>query len=333
MSTSFRAFVVNKTGDSFTAQVQQLSQNDLPAGEVLIRIAYSSVNYKDALACIPEGRIVRSYPFVPGIDLSGIVVASSDARFSEGDKVIVTGYDLGVSHYGGFSEYARVKADWIVPLPEGLTLKDAMTFGTAGFEAALALDKLEKMGLKPEQGPVLVTGATGGVGSMAVGMLAKRGYTAIASTGKTSEHAYLKELGASNILSREEVSAESNRPLEKELWAGSIDSVGGSTLAYLIRTTKYGGSVAACGLTGGTDLHTTVFPFILRGVNLLGIDSVFCPMDERRKLWQRMATDLKPAALHSMINEVTLDELPQVTASLLKGEVRGRTVVQLSDEA
>ncbi|HLH60185.1 MAG TPA: oxidoreductase [Ktedonobacteraceae bacterium] len=333
MSTPFRAFVVNKTGDSFTAQVQQLSQDDLPAGEVLIRIAYSSVNYKDALACIAEGRIVRSYPFVPGIDLSGTVVASSDARFTQGDKVIITGYDLGVSHYGGFSEYARVRADWIVPLPEGLTLKEAMAFGTAGFEAALALDKLEKMGLKPENGSVLVTGATGGVGSMAVGMLAKRGYTVTASTGKASEHRYLKELGAGNILSREEVSAASNRPLEKEQWAGSIDSVGGSTLAYLIRTTKYGGSVAACGLTGGTDLHTTVFPFILRGVNLLGIDSVFCPMDERRKLWQRMATDLKPAALHSMINEVTLDELPQVTASLLKGEVRGRTVVRLSDEA
>ncbi|HJT59216.1 MAG TPA: oxidoreductase [Ktedonobacteraceae bacterium] len=329
MPTPFRSFVVNKTGAGFTAQVQQLTIDDLMPGEVLIHVAYSSVNYKDALACIPEGRIVRSYPFVPGIDLSGTVVESSDPRFSEGDKVIITGYDLGVSHYGGFSEYARVKADWIVPLPEGLTLKEAMIFGTAGFEAALALDRLEKMGLKPERGTVLVTGATGGVGSMAISMLAKRGYIIAASTGKQSEHAYLKELGASNILSREEVSAESSRPMEKELWAGSIDSVGGNTLAYILRTTKYGGSVAACGLTGGTALSTTVFPFILRGVNLLGIDSVFCPVDERRDLWQRMATDLKPSRLDNMMNEVTLDELPEVTTSLLKGNVRGRTVVRL----
>jgi putative YhdH/YhfP family quinone oxidoreductase len=332
MSTPFRTFVVNKTDDGFTAQVQQLTHDDLPSGEVLIRVAYSSVNYKDALACTPDGRIVRSYPFVPGIDLSGVVVASSDPRFSEGDKVIVTSYDLGVSHYGGFSEYARVKADWIVPLPDGLTLKEAMAFGTAGFEAALAFDKLEKMGVTPERGPVLVTGATGGVGSIALGILAKRGYTVAASTGKSSEHAYLKQLGASNILSREEVAAESNRPLEKELWAGSIDSVGGTTLAYLIRTTKYGGSVAACGLAGGTALHTTVFPLILRSVNVLGIDSVLCPMDVRRELWQRMATDLKPSTLARLMNEVTLDELPQVTASLLKGGVRGRTIVRLSGE-
>jgi putative YhdH/YhfP family quinone oxidoreductase len=332
MSTPFRAFVVNKTDDGFTAQVQQLTQDNLPSGEVLIRVAYSSVNYKDALACTPDGRIVRSYPFVPGIDLSGVVVSSSDPRFSQGDKVIVTSYDLGVSHYGGCSEFARVKADWIVPLPDGLTLKEAMALGTAGFEAALAVDKLGKIGVTPERGPVLVTGATGGVGSIAISMLAKLGYTVAASTGKQSEHAYLKELGASNILSREEVAAESNRPLEKELWAGSIDSVGGTTLAYLIRTTKYGGSVAACGLAGGTALHTTVFPLILRSVNVLGIDSVLCPMDVRRELWQRMATDLKPSKLDSMMHEVTLDELPQVTASLLKGGIRGRTVVRLSGE-
>ncbi len=332
MSTPFRAFVVNKTDDRFTAQVQHLTQADLPPGEVLIRVAYSSVNYKDALACIPDGRIVRSYPFVPGIDLSGTVIESSDSRFHEGDKVIATSYDLGVSHYGGFSEYARVKSEWVVPLPNGLSLKEAMAFGTAGFEAALALHQLEKMGLTTQSGPVLVTGATGGVGSMAVSMLAKRGYTVAASTGKLSEHAYLKELGASEILSREEVSAESNRPMEKERWAGSVDTVGGATLAYLIRTTKYGGSIAACGLTGGTTLNTTVFPFILRAVNLLGIDSVFCPMELRRELWQRMATDLKPSRLDSMIHEIKLDELPQVTASLLKGGIRGRTVVRLGAE-
>ncbi len=332
MSTPFRAFVVNKTDDRFTAQVQQLTQADLPQGEVLIRVAYSSVNYKDALACTPDGKIVRSYPFVPGVDLSGTVVESSDPRFHKDTKVIATSYDLGVSHYGGFSEYARVKGDWVVSLPDGLNLKEAMAFGTAGFEAALSLYQLEKMGLAPQNGPVLVTGATGGVGSMAIGMFAKKGYTVAASTGKQSEHAYLKELGANDILSREEVSAESNRPLEKERWAGSIDTVGGATLAYLIRTTKYSGSIAACGLTGGSTLNTTVFPFILRGVNLLGIDSVFCPMELRRELWQHMATDLKPSQLTSMIHEVTLDELPQVTASLLKGSVRGRTVVSLGTE-
>src|SRR6266704_111839 len=314
MSTAFRAFVVNKTENEFTARVQELTLADLPPGEVRIRVAYSGVNYKDALACIPDGKIVRSYPFVPGVDLSGVVVESHDARFHEGDEVIVTSYDLGVSHYGGFSEYARVKADWIVPLPQGLTLKEAMIFGTAGFEAALALHQLEKNGLTPQRGPMLV----------------KTGYTVAASTGKQSEHAYLQELGARNILSREEVSAESSRPLEKELWAGSVDSVGGTTLAYLIRTTKYGGSIASCGLTGGSTITTTAFPFILRGVNLLGIDSVYCPMELRRELWQRMASDLKPSTLASMSREVTLDELPQVTAFLLKGGIRGRTVVRLA---
>ncbi len=329
MSASFRAFVVNKTAEQFTAKVQPLTRDDLPSGEVLIHVAYSSVNYKDALACTPDGKVVRSYPFVPGIDLAGVVVESSDERFHAGDEVIATSYDLGVSHFGGFSEYARVRANWVVPLPQGLTLKEAMALGTAGFEAALAVHKLEKNGLTPQHAPVLVTGATGGVGSIAVNILAKLGHTVVASTGKQAEHAYLKELGASTILSREEVSAESNRPLEKELWAGSVDSVGGATLAYLIRTTKYGGSVAACGLTGGTTVNTTVFPFILRGVNLLGIDSVFCPMGLRRELWQRLASDLKPTKLDTISREVTLDELPQVTASLLMGGVRGRTVVRL----
>ncbi len=314
MSATFRAFVVNKTAEQFTAQVQTLTRDDLPPGEVLIHVAYSSVNYKDALACTPDGKVVRSYPFVPGIDLAGVVVESSDERFHAGDEVIATSYDLGVSHYGGFSEYARVRANWVVPLPQGLTLKEAMALGTAGFEAALAVHQLEKNGLTPERGPVLVTGATGGVGSIAVNILARLGHTVAASTGKQTEHAYLKELGASTIL-----------------WAGSVDSVGGATLAYLIRTTKYGGSIAACGLTGGTTVNTTVFPFLLRGVNLLGIDSVFCPMGLRRELWQRLASDLKPTKLDSISREVTLDELPQVTASLLSGGVRGRTIVRLGE--
>jgi acrylyl-CoA reductase (NADPH) len=327
--TSFRAYVVNKTPETFTADFQEMNLEALPPGDVLIKVAYSSVNYKDGLACIPNGNIVRNYPFIPGIDLSGTVVESSNSTFNPGDAVIVTSYNLGVAHFGGFSEYARVPAEWVVPLPHGLSLKEAMIFGTAGFTAAMSVHMLERLGVNQERGAILVTGATGGVGSIAVAMLAKLGYTVVASTGKTSEHDYLKELGASEILSREEVSAESPRPLEKERWAGAIDSVGGSTLAYLLRTTKYGGSVAVCGLTGGSAVTTTVLPFILRGVNLLGIDSVACPMDLRKSLWRRMAMDLKPACLDQIGVESAFENLPDVTATILKGGVRGRTVVKI----
>src|SRR5437763_927532 len=330
MSTSFRAYVVNKTDEGFTAGLRELTQADLPAGEVLIKVAYSSVNYKDGLASIPNGRVVRSYPLVPGIDMSGVVVESSDPRFKPGDEVLATSFDLGVSHSGGFSEYARVKAAWVVPLPKGLTLKEAMALGTAGFTAALAVHQLEKMGLKPQNGPVLMTGATGGVGSIAISICKTLGYTVAASTGKESEHAYLKDLGADTILSRQETSAESNRPLEKELWAGSVDAVGGSTLAYLLRTTKAGGSVASCGNTGGPNVSTTVLPFILRGVNLLGIDSAYCPMELRRQIWEHLASDYKPKSLLATIaHEIPLDELPQALATILKGGVRGRTIVRI----
>jgi acrylyl-CoA reductase (NADPH) len=331
MSTAFRAFVVNKTEEGFTAGIKELTLADLPPGEVLIKVAYSGVNYKDGLASIPEGRVVRSYPFVPGIDLAGVVAESSDSRFKPGDEVLATSYELGVSHYGGYSEYARVKTDWVVPLPAGLTLKEAMALGTAGFTAALAIHQLEKNGLQPHNGPVLVTGATGGVGSIGISILSALGYTVAASTGKSSEHDYLKELGASEILSREETSAESNRPLEKDRWAGSLDSVGSSTLAYLIRTTKYAGSIAAYGNTGGTNLNTTVFPFILRAINLLGIESVNCPMELRSLLWRRLASDFKPKHLLDMIgHEVPLEELPQVLATILKGGTRGHTIIKMS---
>jgi putative YhdH/YhfP family quinone oxidoreductase len=331
MSTAFRAFVVNKTEEGFTAGFKELTLAELPQGEVLIKVAYSSVNYKDGLASIPEGRIVRTYPFVPGVDLAGIVAESSDSRFKTGDEVLATSYELGVSHYGGYSEYARVKADWVVPLPDGLTLKEAMALGTAGFTAALAIHQLEKNGLKPQNGPVLVTGASGGVGSIGINILSALGYTVAASTGKSSEHDYLMELGASEILSREETSAESNRPLEKERWVGSLDSVGGSTLAYLIRTTKYGGSIAAFGNTGGPNLNTTVFPFILRAINLLGIESVNCPMELRSNLWRRLASNYKPGHLLDRIgNEVPLEELPQALATILKGGTRGRTIIKIS---
>jgi putative YhdH/YhfP family quinone oxidoreductase len=331
MSTAFRAFVVNKTEEGFTAGFKELTLADLPQGEVLIKVAYSSVNYKYGMASIPEGRIVRTYPFVPGVDLAGIVAESSDSRFKTGDEVLATSYELGVSHYGGYSEYARVKADWVVPLPDGLTLKEAMALGTAGFTAALAIHQLEKNGLKPQNGPVLVTGASGGVGSTGINILSALGYTVAASTGKSSEHDYLKELGASEILSREETSAESNRPLEKERWAGSLDSVGGSTLAYLIRTTKYGGSIAAFGNTGGLNLNTTVFPFILRAINLLGIESVNCPMELRSNLWRRLASNYKPRHLLDRIgHEVRFEELPQALATILKGDTRGRTIIKIS---
>lgn len=328
MVASFRAFVVNKTSDGFTSGFQELTPSDLPTGEVLIQVAYTGVNYKDGLASTPDGRIVRSYPFVPGIDLSGVVVESSDSRFKPGDEVVVTSYELGVSHYGGFSEYARVKADWVVPLPAGLTLRDAMVLGTAGFTAALAVHQLERMGLSKQHGSVLVTGATGGVGSIAISILKNVGYAVAASTGKEAEHDYLRQLGADDILPRSETSAESSRPLEKERWAGAIDAVGGSTLAYLLRSTKSGGSVASIGNTAGPNVATTVFPFILRGVNLLGIESVNCPMELRRQLWQQLANEYKPAL--ELIGQMrTFEELPQVLASVLRGEVRGRAVISI----
>jgi acrylyl-CoA reductase (NADPH) len=327
---NFKAFMVNKTEDDFSAVVKTIDLEDLPLGEVTIKVAYSSVNYKDGLASIPNGKIVRSYPFVPGIDLAGTVVRSDDSRFKEGDKVIATSYEIGVSHYGGFSEYARIPGDWIVPLPEGLNLREAMVYGTAGFTAALSVHRLEENGLTPEKGKVLVTGATGGVGSVAVAMLAKRGYHVVASTGKETEHDYLKEIGAAEIISREELVGEKVKPLDKQLWAAAVDPVGGKTLSAILSKLDYNGSAAVSGLTGGTDVATTVFPFILRGINLLGIDSVYCPMETRKVLWQRMATDLKPEGLLETIqNEVTLEELPGVLSSILKGENRGRTIVKI----
>ena len=326
----FRAYVVNKTETEFSAGLTELKVDDLSTGEVLIKVAYSGINYKDGLASIPDGRVIRKYPLVPGIDLSGSVVESSDPRFKAGDQVLATSYDLGVAHTGGFSEYARLKADWLIPLPTGLTLKEAMVIGTPGYTSALALHQMELMGLKPGNKPVLVTGATGGVGSMSISILKAAGYTVAASTGKSDQHTYLKSLGADEIIDRQETSAESKRPLEKERWASCIDNVGGSTLAYLLRTTSYGGSVAVIGNTGGTSLNSTVFPFILRGVNLLGIESANTPMELRRQLWQQLATNFKPAHLEEIIqNEVSLDELPQALATILKGGVRGRVIVKI----
>ncbi len=329
MDHSFNALVVDKTDTDFSLKIERLHKNDLPDGEVFIKVAYSSVNYKDGLASIPDGKIVRSYPFVPGIDLAGVVVESTDSRFKEGDEVIATSYEIGVSHYGGYSEYARIPADWIVPLPDGLTLKEAMIYGTAGFTAALSVRRLEENGLTPAKGKVLVSGATGGVGSAAVAILAKRGYHVVASTGKQSEYAYLQQIGAKEVLSREDITGEKIRSLDQQLWAGTVDPVGGKTLAAILSKTQYGGSAAVSGLTGGGDVPTTVFPFILRGVNLLGIDSVYCPMETRLEIWRRMASIYKPDNLAAIVrDEVTLEELPNALASILKGEARGRTIVK-----
>lgn len=329
---AYRALVVNKTADAFSVAVQQLDESQLPPGDVTIRVEWSSVNYKDGLACSPAGRVVRSYPMVPGVDLAGSVVSSSDSRFSAGDKVIVTGFDLGVAHPGGFAELARVPAEWVVPLPLGLTTKEAMAIGTAGLTAALSVAALERNGLRKEQGPVIVTGATGGVGSTAVSMLAQLGYTVAASTGKESEHEFLRGLGATEILSRADVSVESPRPMETERWAAAVDPVGGATTAYLLRTAKYGGSVAVSGLTGGGTVNTTVFPFILRGVNLLGIESVSCPMAVRLRIWDRLGADLKPHGLmDSIAVETGLEDVVSVAEQILAGQVRGRTLVRVGD--
>jgi NADPH2:quinone reductase len=328
MSTVFDAFRVFDENGTITGRVVRLSLDDLSPGAVVIKAAFSSVNYKDALAATGAGKIMRRFPLVGGIDASGTVVSSGDARFAAGDEVLVTGYDLGAAHDGGYAEYVRVPADWIVPVPPGLTLSDVMAIGTAGFTAALSLVQLERNGLTPADGPVIVTGATGGVGSLAVQVLSARGYRVTALTGKDAEHEYLRSLGAADVLSRATLQM-GTRPLEKATWAGAVDPVGGETLAWLTRTMMYGGAIACSGLTGGTELHTTVLPFILRATKLLGIDSAMCPMDVRREVWRRLATDMKPAALKTMVQEISIGELPNAFATLMRGAARGRFVVKL----
>ncbi|MEK3714554.1 acrylyl-CoA reductase family protein [Paenibacillus sp. FSL R7-0333] len=330
MRNPFQALVVDKT-EPFSVEVRPVSLQELPAGEVLIKVAYSSVNYKDGLASIPNGNIVRNYPFIPGIDLSGMVVSSKDSRFREGQSVIATSYGIGVSHFGGFSEYARIPADWVVELPEGLTLREAMIYGTAGFTAAMSVQALEAQGMTPDQGKVLVTGATGGVGGAATAILAKLGYLVTASTGRIEEAGYLQELGAAEVISREEVAGTAVKPLDKQLWQAAVDSVGGAPLAAVLSKIAYGGAVAASGLTAGTAVPTTVLPFILRGVSLLGIDSVACPMETRTKLWQRMAGDMKPEVLDTLVDrEISLTELPVALQDILQSGTRGRVLVRLS---
>jgi len=325
----FRALVADKDDDGVHRALRDLSPDDLPEGGVTVRVGWSSVNYKDALAVSPKGRVAKTYPLVPGIDLAGEVIEGGDG-VEAGRSVIVHGHDLGVGHHGGFAEVARVPAEWAVPLPDGLSARDAMALGTAGFTAGLSVVRLEERGVKPEHGPVLVLGATGGVGSTAVAILAGRGYEVHAATGKADEADFLRALGATEILSREETSAESERPMERQRWAGVVDPVGGAATAYALRTTRYGGAVALSGLTGGTDLTTTVFPFILRGVSLLGIDSVETPGDVRRAVWERLAGDLRPRGLEDRITrEITLDEVDPFLDEVLAGRARGRTVVRV----
>jgi len=329
---SFRALIAEKRGDDeVVRELSTLEPDALPEGEVTVRVAFSSVNFKDALATTAKGQVARISPLVPGIDLAGEVVESSAPGVSEGQQVLAHGYEIGVARHGGYAEYARVPADWVVPLPDGLDAREAMALGTAGFTAGLSVHLLEERGLAPDQGPVLVTGATGGVGSVAVGILAERGYEVVGATGKESEHDYLRGLGASAVVSREEVTAESERPLEKERWAAAVDPVGGPALAYIMRTLRYGGAAAVSGLTGGTALKASVLPFILRGVSVLGVDSVSTPIELRRTVWERLGSDLRPRGLEDMIAEVPLEGVDEVLDRILTGGVRGRTVVRVGD--
>ncbi len=303
--------------------------DDLDAGEVVIKTAYSSVNFKDALAATGKGRIVRRFPCVGGIDGCGTVVSSSDARFTAGDEVIATSYDLGVAHDGGYAGYMRLPADWVVPLPNGMALFDAMALGTAGYTAGLAVERMEHDGLRPGSGPVLVNGATGGVGSIAIDILAGAGYEVVAMTGKPAEVDYLKRLGANEVMLRGALDASKLKPLDKTTWAGAVDNLGGDALAWLGSTMQVGGTLASVGLAASHTLNTTVMPFILRGVSLLGIDSVNTPMSMRRKVWERLASDLRPRHLDTMTRTVTLDQLPQVFDALMQAQAKGRTVVKI----
>lgn len=326
----FNALVVEKTEDGTHAEVRSVSYDDLPAGDVTVSVDYSTVNYKDGLCIGPGGGLVRTYPHVPGIDFSGTVETSDDPRYDVGDAVILTGWRVGEARWGGYAQKARVKADYLVPLPDGLTTRQAMAVGTAGFTSMLAIMALEDHGLKPGQGPVLVTGAAGGVGSVATAILANLGYEVAAVTGRPETGNYLKELGAETIVDRSELNETTKRPLEAEIWAGCVDAVGGAMLARVLGQIKYGGSVAAVGLAGGSSLPTTVIPFLLRGVNLLGIDSVMQPYENRKRAWDRIATDLPLAKLEAMVSSATLSDLPALGRDILKGNVKGRVVINVN---
>jgi NADPH2:quinone reductase len=326
---SFRAFRIHEIDRKIVSRFDNITLEDLSPGDVVVRVSCSDVNYKDALAATGKGRILRRYPLVGGIDFAGEVASSADTRFAPGQKVLVTGCGLSETHDGGYAEYARVQGDWVIPVPAGMTELDAMKLGTAGFTAALAIHQMERNGQTPANGPVVVTGATGGVGSLAINMLAGRGYEVVAVSGKTEAEPYLREIGAARVLLRQEIDLGS-KPMEKAAWAGAIDNLGGPVLTWLTRTVDQWGNIASVGLAGGHELVTTVMPFILRGVNLLGINSVLTPREMRLEVWRRLATDLRPAQLDRICTRIVgFDELPRQFDDFIQGRVTGRTVVRI----
>src|SRR5580704_3773848 len=329
MST-FRALMLHEEGGKVVSRLETVDESRLPPGEVTIAVEYSTLNYKDGMILEGQGRLVRAYPHVPGVDFAGTVVSSDSPDFRPGDPVVLTGWRVGELQWGGYAERARVKAEYLVRRPEGLSARQAMAIGTAGFTAMLAVIALEKHGLTPAAGDVLVTGAAGGVGSIAVSLLAALGYRVVASTGRPELRDYLTGLGAAELIDRAALAAKPTRPLDRERWAGAIDAVGGATLATVLTQLKYRASVAACGLAGGSDLPATVMPFLLRGINLLGIDSVMCPREDRIPAWQRLARDLPLDRLKQITQSVPLAEVPALAPRILKGEVRGRIVIDLA---
>jgi acrylyl-CoA reductase (NADPH) len=326
----FRALVLENDSGTVRANVRQVPVSSLPEGDVLVSVAYSSLNYKDALAVTNRGKIVRRFPMVPGVDFSGVIVESKSSRFKPGDQVMLTGWGVGEEHWGGFAQLARVKSDWLLPLPEGLTLKGVMAIGTAGLTAMFCVMALEEHGVQPDKGDMLVTGATGGVGCIAVMLLAKLGYRVVASTGKADAHEFLKSLGAREVIDRHTLAARSDKPLEPGRWAGAIDSVGGETLAALLRQMERDGCVAAVGLAGGAELHTTVYPFILRAVSLIGVSSVYTPMERRRAAWTRLASEPSMDALDRITQSARLDDVPALSQQMIEGKTRGRVVIDVN---
>lgn len=328
--TTFRALVLHEEEGRVVPRLEQVGEEALPPGDVTVRVEYSTLNYKDGMILAGQGRLVRRYPHVPGIDFAGTVESSQSPEFQPGDPVLLTGWRVGELHWGGYAEKARVRAEWLVRRPDGLGAREAMAIGTAGFTAMLAVIALERHGLSPGAGDVLVTGAAGGVGSVAVAILAKLGYRVVAATGRPALAGYLRELGAAELTPRAALAEPPKRPLDSERWAGAIDAVGGTTLATILTQLKYRASVAACGLAGGSDLPASVIPFLLRGVNLLGIDSVMCPREERQAAWQRLARDLPQGRLARLSETVPLSRLPELAPRILHGEVRGRVVVDVT---
>ncbi|WP_411349769.1 acryloyl-CoA reductase [Paenibacillus sp. WLX2291] len=332
MEHTFRAYMLEKNGEEVEGSIRELTVDQLPQGNVTIKVHYSDVNYKDGLASTTNGKVVNEYPFIPGIDLSGEVVESQDEQFQPGDLVLCTGYKLGVSHYGGYSEYARVPGEWLVRLPEGLSLKEVMMIGTAGFTAAMSVESLIHAGVQPQDGPILVTGATGGVGTMAISILSRLGYEVYASSGKPEQSQWLKDLGAHDVIARADSEQPVKGALGKSQWAGIVDATGGAALGERLKSVRYRGAVAVSGNTAGAKFESSVFPFILRGVQLIGIDSVACPSELRQRIWQHLGSDWKPeTALSTGVTEYSLEQIPQALDTVLAGRAVGRQLIVIAE--